>query len=289
VPSFRGDDACGGMQVRAELRLRVLRSLPPKHQRYLFEQARKLCRDFLRARRVASSEMTAEELLSEIWQKLLGALSIHDEETSELSSFDVNQARIDADAPERDGRVVWLIEQIGGSEAMAHRREDILRRRFGRGSAGTGRRMVQPVSDSDFAQIVADADTPDRLEAADRLRIWRGLLATADLSFPQGDDVSILLRLLAENPAILHSASGGQWPATAIVVELNDRFPPPSCTSDRVDNAKRRLLNWIKRLKRENGLDDVDLEGLFARVAHQQEGSDRAAPTKLYDYRHTQH
>jgi hypothetical protein len=186
------------MQVRAELRLRVLRSLPPKHQQYLFEQVRKLCRDFLRGRRIPLSEMTPEELLSEIWQKLLGTVSVHNEERPDLSFFDANQASIDVDAPERDGRVVWLIDQIGGFEAMAHRREDILRRRFGRGSAGSGRRMVQPASDAGFAQIVADADTPNGLDAADHLRIWRGLLATADLSFQQGDDVSMLLRLLAE-------------------------------------------------------------------------------------------
>ena len=242
-----------------------------------------------RPTRVPSSEITPEELLSEIWQKLLGSLSVHSEETRDLPSFDVNQASIDADAPERDGRVVWLIDQIGGFEAMAHRREDILRRRFGRGSTGSGRRMVQPVNDHDFAQIVADADTPNGLDAADHLRIWRGLLATADLSFQQGDDVSMLLRLLAENPGLLHNSSGGQWPISGIAAELNDRFSPPSWTSDRVDNAKRRLVNWIKRLKRENGLDDVDLEGLFARVARQQEGGNRASPTKLYDYRHIQH
>jgi hypothetical protein len=99
----------------------------------------------------------------------------------------------------------------------------------------------------------------------------------------------MLLRLLAENPGLLHNSSGGQWPISGITAELNDRFPPPSWTSDRVDNAKRRLVNWIKRLKRENGLDDVDLEGLFARVARQQEGGNRASPTKLYDYRHIQH
>jgi hypothetical protein len=63
-----------------------------------------------------------------------------------------------------------------------------------------------------------------------------------------------------------------------IVNRLNIRFPPPAWTSDRVDNAKRRLMNWIKRLKRKNGLDDVDLEALFARVAREQERGSPAAP-----------
>jgi hypothetical protein len=32
-------------------------------------------------------------------------------------------------------------------------------------------------------------------------------------------------------------------------------------------NAKKRLLNWVQRLMRQNGLDATDLEALFARVA----------------------
>jgi hypothetical protein len=52
---------------------------------------------------------------------------------------------------------------------------------------------------------------------------------------------------------------------------LNHRFSPPLWTGDRVDNAKRRLVNWINRLKQKNGLDTTDLEGLFARVARTKE------------------
>ena len=74
VRSFDGTDKSG--QARAELRLRVLHSLPPKHQRYLFEEIRKLCHNFLHSQRVALSEMTSEELLSEVWQKLLGSVSV---------------------------------------------------------------------------------------------------------------------------------------------------------------------------------------------------------------------
>ena len=149
--------------------------------------------------------------------------------------------------------------------------------------------MLQPRNGGDFAHMVADADAPNALEIADWLRIWRGLLATADLQFQQGDDVSVLLRLLAENPDILQNSSSGQWPITEIVAELNDRVPPSSWTSDRVDNAKRRLVNWIKRLKREYGLDDVGLEGLFAGVARQQERANQPAPREQFDYRHTHH
>ena len=274
--SFGGTDRSG--QARAELRLRVLHSLPPKHERYLFEEIRKLCNHFLHSQGVASSEMTPEELLSEVWQKLLGAVSVQSEEEAP----DPAQVSIDPDTPERDGRVVWLINEMGGSAGIAHRREDILRRRFGRASGGNGRPLVQPPSDGEFTEIRSDADATSALEAADGARVWRGLLATAGLEFAQSDDLSKLLQLLAEHPEILQDSSGAQWPITTLVVRLNNRFPPRTWTSDRVDNAKRRLLNWIQRLKRKNGLDEVDLEALFARVARQQEGGSPTSPNRLH-------
>jgi hypothetical protein len=276
VQPFGGTDRLG--QAHAELRLRVLRSLPPRHQRYLFEEIRKVCRDFLRNRGVPASEMTPEELLSEIWQKLLGTVSTGSGETVELHSGDLTQVSVDPDVPERDGRVVWLIEQIGGSMAMMHRREDILRRRFGRSSGGSGRPLVQPQDDTVFADIVADEDAARSLEAADQRLVWRGLLAMVELEFEPGDDLAMLLRLLSEHPGLLQDAPGGQWPIMDIVNRLNIRFPPPAWTNDRVDNAKRRLMNWIKRLKRKNGLDEVDLEALFARVARERERSSPKAP-----------
>jgi hypothetical protein len=147
-----------------------------------------VCRDFLRNRGVPSSEMTPEELLSEIWQKLLGTVPTSSGDTVELYSNDLAQVSIDPDVPERDGRVVWLIEQIGGSMAMAHRREDILRRRFGRASGGSGRPLVQPHDDAMFTDIVSDADAASSLEAGDQRRVWRGLLAMVELEFEPGDD-----------------------------------------------------------------------------------------------------
>jgi hypothetical protein len=274
VQPLGGTDKLG--QARAELRLRVLRSLPPRHQQYLFEEIRKVCREFLRNRGVPSAELTPEELLSEVWQKLLGPVSVGSGETIDLYSGDLTQVSVDADVPGRDGRVVWLIEEIGGAMAMAHRREDILRRRFGRSSAGSGRPLVQPHDDSVFTDVVSDADAAAMLEAADGRLVWRGLLAMVALEFEPSDDLFMLLRLLSERPTLLQDAPGSQWPIMDIVNQLNLRFPPPTWSSDRVDNAKRRLLNWIRRLKRKNGLDDVDLEALFARVAREQE---RGSPT----------
>jgi hypothetical protein len=222
--------------------------------------------------------LTAEELLSEIWQKLLGTGSVGSGETIDLCSGDLTQVSIDPDVPERDGRVVWLIEEIGGAMAIAHRREDVLRARFGRASAGNGRPLVQPQDDNVFTDIASDAGAAGTLEAVDGRRVWRGLLAMIAIEFAPGDDLSMLLRLLSEQPGLLQDSSGGQWPIMEIVNQLNKHFPPPTWTSDRVDNAKRRLLNWIRRLKRKNGLDDVDLEALFARVAREQERDGPTAP-----------
>ena len=50
------------------------------------------------------------------------------------------------------------------------------------------------------------------LQELDARRVWRGLLVTADLQFERHDDVSMLLRLLADVPDILEGSTGGQWP-----------------------------------------------------------------------------
>jgi hypothetical protein len=254
----------GGGATRGELRLRVLWSLPQGHQRYLFAEIRKLCREYLRNRRVPAAELTPEELLSEIWRKLLGTVSLDNDEAPGANPADIN-----LEAPEDDGRVVWLLQEIGGSEAIAHRHEDILRQRFGRSLPEGGRPIVQPGNGDDFANI-SEPDECRPLDEVDAYRVWRGLLAMADSIFQQDDDVSILLRLMADDPEILDE--GGRWPIKEMVALLNKRFPPPLWSADRVENAKKRLINWIDRLMRKYGLDATDLEALFARVARQQEG-----------------
>jgi len=42
------------------------------------------------------------------------------------------------------------------------------------------------------------------------------------------------------------------------------------------------LLKWIKRLMRKNGLDEVDLETLFARVAGEQERRNPRSVNRLH-------
>jgi hypothetical protein len=271
------DDSRGG--GRRELRLWVLCSLPVTHQQYLFEKVRSLCSSYLRRERVPLSELTQRELLSEVWLKLLGTVSL--DEAEEFTGAAAPEWTVDPQAPERDGRVVWLIEEIGGAEAIAHRHEDIRRQRFGRAKPEVGRPIVQPSVEDETAELGSDPDQAIKLQQKDADRAWRGLLATAAKQFPQHDDVSILLRLMNDVRDILEHSSS-QWPVNRIVSMLNQRFPPPTWTDRRVDNAKKRLVNWIDRLMQKNGLDATDLEALFAGVARREEDSKRVSPTVLH-------
>ena len=101
-------------------------------------------------------------------------------------------------------------------------------------------------------------------------RAWLGLLTAAERQFAPTDDVSFLLQLLAHDSEI-QVGFGSEWPISMIVDALNARHPSPPWTDDRVDNAKRRLRNWIARIKRDQGLDAIDLKSLFVRIARERE------------------
>ena len=269
----------GGGAARAELRLRVLLSLPATHQRYLFEKVRVLCSSYLRKEGVPLSELTPRELLSEVWLKLLGTVSL--DETEEFTGAAAPEWTVDPQAPERDGRVVWLVQEIGGAGAIAHRHEDIRRERFGRAKPEVGRPIVQPGVEDETAELGSDPNQAITLQEKDADRAWRGLLATANNQFQQHDDVSMLLRLMNDVRDILEDSSS-QWPVNRIVALLNQQFPPPTWTDRRVDNAKKRLLKWISRLMQKNGLDATDLEALFAGVARREDDSKRVPLTTLH-------
>ena len=263
-PSF---DAAGESPARGELRLRVLNSLPrTPHQQYLAEEIRKLCTYYLRNKSVSASEVTPEELLSEIWKKMLGSVFLGNEES--LSIPDPSQWSVDPHSPERDGRVVWLIREIGGAEALSHRHRDILRQRFGRKY-----QFVQPSDDEEPFENNPEqsTETGGVLNEIDVRRIWSGLLTVAEKQFPSDHDVSMLLRVMQVTPSIFDDAPGGQWPINEIASLLSRRFPQHTWSAPRVDNAKRRLIDWIRRLMQKNRLDATGLEALFARVARQKE------------------
>jgi hypothetical protein len=248
--------------------------LPETHLQYLFKEVRILCQNYLRKWRVPAAEVTPDELLSEVWQRLLGTVSLADDKTGEFENALTPEWSINPDDPERDGRVVWLIKEIGGSAGIAHRLEDISRQRHGRFLPERGRPMVQLGGEDEPTEIGSDPSEPRTLQHADAHRIWRGLLITASAQFREHDDVLMVLRITDDVRDILDESSG-QWPIKRMVDLLNERFPRSSWTDDRVDNAKRRLVNWIKRLMQTNGFDRTDLEDLFARVARDEEKGQR--------------
>jgi hypothetical protein len=252
--------------ARADKRLRILNSLSFSHQRYLFQEIAIRCSRYLRRNGISNSEVTMEEMLSEVWKKLLSSISVQDEGTAQR----LEVLNVDVNSPELDGRVSWLIEEIGGSEALAHRHEDILRQRWGRFMPNRGRPVVQPDDDEEFETLGA-SEPPTEVNEVARLA-WFGLLQLAERNFPQKDDVSILLHLLNDARDLFDEAATGKWPINEIVLRLNTLFPNADWRVDRVDNAKRRLTRWVDRLKQINGLDQTDLEALLVRVAR---GSDR--------------
>jgi hypothetical protein len=131
-----------------------------------------------------------------------------------------------------------------------------------------GRPLVQP---AELPDIETDSYSDEvGLESADAVNIWRGVLITAERTFQPGDDVCKLLRMLAKVSGVLDESHGSRWPVGRLVTILNAEFSPPPWSDDRVENAKKRLLNWVQRLMRQNGLDATDLEAVFARVARQQ-------------------
>ena len=248
--------------------LRVLWTLPQAHQGFVFHEIRGLCRQYLRSKPGDASEISSEELVSEVWAKLIGRITMPDpDDAADRSNFpDPSDWTIDPQVPENDGRVVWLIREIGGPRALAHRCEDIRRRRWGRATMGVGRPMVQP---SEFADIEAGPDEGS-LGQADAVNIWRGVLITAERTFRPDDDVCKLLRMLTKVPGVLEGSHGSRWPVGKLVTILNAKFSPPPLSDDRVENAKKRLMNWVQRLMHQNGIDATDLEAVFARVARQQ-------------------
>lgn len=144
------------------------------------------------------------------------------------------------------------------------------RRRFSKALARAqgGRPTEQLGDDSEFA--VEDYQE-NALHDADFRDAWRGLLLMVKYELSPEDDVIKLLSVLEQHPDIFEEASGTRWPVQTLIQLLDRFFAPPNWSNDRVDNAKRRLTNWIKRLMQKNGLDAIDLEDLFARVARQED------------------
>ena len=284
--------AVGDKYRRGEMALRVLHSLPAQHEKYFYQEIRRRCMNQMASLGVPLAERSsaAGELLSEVMAKLLGVGSSTGAESDAQRAdqiarvFDGEQLpsaasfQTNADDPEKDERVHWLIQEVGGRRALNHRFEDIRRRRWGR-AQGFGYRMVQisalsnagPEADRD-EDILAQQEQRDGQQEEnedphhnrDIRRAWTGMLAVASTRFKPHEDARKLLDLLARDPDV-QAGFGLEWPVRKIVDALNIMDPDPPWNDDRIENAKKRLRNWIGGIKREYGLDQTDLLALFAR------------------------
>ena len=251
-------------------RLRVLNGLPRQHQDYFFEAVRRLCASYVGSRGtpVADRELEFLELFSEVMAKLLGATAAGEgqgpraEAADEMPNMDWN---VHTD-PKQDGRVAWLVAEIGGRTALAHRHEDIRRRLYGRWREGSYR--TDQLADEHTVDLAVDPIDPHDDE--DNRRAWRGLLAAAKTQFKPNEDVTVLLDLLAGDSEI-QAAFGSEWPVRQIVDTLNGRKPEKPWNDDRVDNAKKRLKSWIGRLRKTYQVETADLMHIFAQHARKQE------------------
>lgn len=286
--------AAGEKHRRGEVALHVLHSLPSPHEKFFYREIRKLCTDFVTSLGMprADRASAAGELLSEVMAKLLGvgtSLNIDDDmqQANRITqkSPSENQWPFDSsletniDSPERDGRIRWLIKEVGGRRALEHRFEDMRRQRWGRWR-GLGYRTSQISAPANFdsgidrdEEILTQQDEHARELQEDHedphydrdvQRAWIGMLAIASRRFKTHEDVQKLLQVLAQDPEV-QAGFGVEWPVRKIVEALNIVHPDPPWNDDRVENAKRRLRNWIGGIKRDHGLDQTDLMALFAR------------------------
>jgi hypothetical protein len=284
--------AAGEKHRRGGVALRVLHSLPPQHEKFFYREIFKLCTDFVTALGMprADRASAAGELLSEVMAKLLGAGTSHNVDADTTHANGVTQKstsdgqwpfdlsfQTNIEAPEQDDRVRWLIKEVGGQRALKHRFEDMRRQRWGRWH-GLGYRTSQisaltngePDRDEEIVprqrehahELQEDCEDPHH--ERDVRRAWIGMLAVASRRFKPHEDVQKLLQVLAHDPEV-QAGFGVEWPVREIVEALNTVHPDPPWNDDRVENAKKRLRNWIGGIKRDHGLDQTDLMALFAR------------------------
>jgi len=285
----------GPAQDRAELRLRVLNALPRRHQDFFYSAVRSACRNYIASlgTPVVDRDSHTLELFSEVMAKLLGATSRadHPEPVSDggPAASEMPHWTIDETDPRKDGRVAWLIDEAGGARSLSHRFEDIRRQRWGRWQS-SGYRTVQmeALQKSDEGEAVepermlaqrADGSVelhsdPDVGRETDEMRLaWSGLLVLAEKQFAADDDVFSLLRLLDQDSDI-QAGFGSEWPIGQIVRALNADGGQRPWTDDRVDNAKRRVRNWLTRIQRDQSLDRTDLLALLVRCARRKATQD---------------
>ena len=293
--SGQSDDRSGSrVMSSAELRLCAWSELPDAHRNEVCRQIRSRCEAFISSLRVDRSQRRSEidKLVSEVVAHLLRATSLRIKETtmdcgplivrpgasgSSASRQSGNplpwfeKGKINLYEPPRDARVIWIVEATCNRQALFHRYEDVRRRDRGGKWDGSGYPLVA-VDDRTIEQLGGhydpDEEGSDSLKEEDARRAWEGLTQLTIHQFGADDDIVALVDVLATDSDTQESF-GSQWPVGKIARALNARRPLAPWNDDRVDNAKRRLIKFISRIKQLNGFDAVDLRAFLARYARQ--------------------
>ena len=101
----------------AEMRWRVVHSLPRQHQNYLFDAIRKRCGEYLAKQRFA---ITERELVSQLWIKLMAGVWLRPNESVALAegnldhelAFLLERKRWNELHPDEDIRTHWLLNEL---------------------------------------------------------------------------------------------------------------------------------------------------------------------------------
>ena len=236
------------------MRLRVMHSLPDRHQLYVARIVRERCTEYLKKN---GASVTGGELLSRLWEKFLsggftpaqGDLKVDEgrQHTPEALAVLSRPNWNDGD-PDRDIRVTWLLNELDAicsTTALHNLCIDIIREQQGSKVART-----IPIEFCGAETLETLRQPPNQARRIHEQHVelaWKGLLALRmrECSDPD-DDVLLLIRVLAGNPEIEANFTT-QWPIKAIVLFMNASDHRRAWDQRSVDNVKEKLARWISK------------------------------------------
>ena len=108
-------------------------------------------------------------------------------------------------------------------------------------------------------------DHEDPHHDRDVRRAWAGMLAAASKPVQATRGRAKTFATFSRDPDV-QADFGAEWPVRKIADALNIIDPDPPWNDDRIENAKKRLRNWIGGMKRDHGLDQTGSHGLVRTV-----------------------
>ena len=283
----------------AAQRLKLYSSLPPAHREAAHELIQQACYRHVWRSRASDAETASAtaELFSEVMAKLLRLDGEKRNSAPTVVEGDLPNWEFDAVDPDNDGRVKWLVQILTSRKALNDREEDIRRRNWGRrkdgyrlcqigGADSEGEDIEEAQADylrkyaePSYRPQIEEPEIPDGVHKPPKDTpdlVWAGLLSMAQAEFDAGDDVLIVLGLLAQQPAVREAfgvrpgagVDTPKWPVGLICDTLNDSRPNQKWTVRRLENTQAKLERWLARIRRQRGLkNNSDVRYLFAQVA----------------------